>query len=112
MSSWLIWIVAIISITICLFLWFRDVRRIMRERISMVESAVGQLTCFQNKAAEVVCDPELTKILMRSERIYQQAVELYHQALTRPWIRIPAYIMGFRPISSEGFVTEHNETSI
>ena len=101
MSSWLIWIVAIISIAVCLFLWFRDVRRIMRERKSTVESAAGQLASSRKKAASVRYDLELEKVVTRSESIYRQAVELYHQAFNKPWIWLPAILMGFRAIPPE-----------
>ena len=43
MAFWLMTIVAVISTAGCLFLWFRDVRRIMQQRKSTVESAAGQL---------------------------------------------------------------------
>ena len=50
MTSWLISLIAVISVTLCLFLWFRDVRRIMRERKSTVESAGGQLAACREKS--------------------------------------------------------------
>lgn len=98
MQLWLVWVIAFASIIICLYLWFRDVRRIMRERISTVESAAGQLAIFRKKASETRCDPELVKVLARSESIYSQSVDLYHQALNRLWNWLPARLMGFRPI--------------
>ena len=111
MQLWMVCAIALASITICLFLWFRDVRRIMRERSSMVESAAGQLASFRKKASETRCDPELTKVLIRSESIYNQSVDLYHQALNRPWNWIPARLMGFHPISGERFDAETEDTA-
>jgi len=98
-------LVAIVSITACLHLWFRDVRRIMRERKSTVESAAEQLAACRRKAAGVRYDPELAKVIARSESIYRQATELYRQTLSKPWIWLPAMLMGFRPIPEEDYYT-------
>ena len=97
MSAWLAWLIAIISSLGCLFLWFRDVRRIMRDRLSTVEYAAKQLACFRKKAANTQNDPEAAALLERSERIYRQAVEQYALSMEKPWIRLPASLMGFRP---------------
>jgi len=118
MRHWIAWTAAGISTVVCLFLWFRDVRRIMRDKKSMVESAASQLTAHRERAA-VSCDtPNMAAILERSESIYAQAVELYHQTLRRKWVRFPAFLMGFRPIPlwedqpvRTGPVAEHEEAS-
>ena len=40
-------------------------------------------------------------MLYRSESIYCQAVDNYNHALHRPWVYIPARIMGFRRAPEE-----------
>lgn len=98
MASWIVWLIAVISTTLCLFLWFREVRRIMRERKSTVESAGGQLAVCREKALKARGDPEAAAILDRSEKIYRQAVDIYNRTLQKPWNYLPALLMGFRHI--------------
>ena len=100
MASWMIALVAVVSTTVCLFLWFRDVRRIMRERKSTVDSAKAQLDVFREKAHKARDDPDAAAVLQRSESIYRQAVEHYNQALRKPWNCLPAALMGFRTIQN------------
>lgn len=99
MPSWIAWLIAIVSTAVCLFLWFRDVRRIMRSRKSTVESAAGQLAACRERAAGARDDPEAAAVLERSEKIYRQAVDIYNQTRQKPWICLPAMLMGFQPIS-------------
>ena len=96
MAPWLITLVALVSTGICIFLWFRDVRRIMQEQKSTVESAGGQLVACREKAIRARGDPEAAAVLERSESIYRQAVEIYNRTLCKPWNYLPAYLMGFR----------------
>ena len=98
MVSWLILLIAITSTALSLFLWFRDVRRIMQERKSIVESAGGQLAVCRENALKAQGDPEAAAILARSERIYQQAVELYNQTIHKAWVVLPAALMGYHAI--------------
>ena len=98
MHAWLAWLIALASTLLCLFFWFRDVRRIMRDRMSTVESAAGQLTTCMEKAKEARNNPETEDILARSEKIYLQAVEIYDRTLKKPWIYLPALLMGFEMI--------------
>lgn len=96
--SWLILLIAVISTILSLFLWFRDVRRTMQACKSMVESADGQLAVCREKALKVRDDPETAAIFARSEKIYRQAVELYNQTIHKPWIVLPAALMGYHAI--------------
>jgi len=96
--SWLIVLIMVSSVALSLFLWFRDVRRIMRERKSMVDSADGQLAVCREKALKARDDPEAAAIFARSERIYRQAVALYNQTIHKPWIVLPAALMGYHAI--------------
>ena len=98
----LICLIAVVSTALCLFLWFRDVRRIMRERKSTVDSAKAQLNVFREKAHKARDDPDAAAVLQRSESIYRQAVEHYNRTLRRPWVYPPAALMGFRMIENGG----------
>lgn len=99
MAPWLVSLIAAVSVALCLFLWFRDVRRIMRERKSTVESAAGHLTQYQEKARKAQGAPEAAAIFERSEKIYQQAVDIYNRTLQKPWNYLPARLMGYHRIS-------------
>ena len=102
MPSWFPWLIALSSTTLCLFLWFRDVRRIMTSRKSTVESAAGQLSVCRKKAAEARQDSGVAEVLRRSQSIYTQAVDHYNATLRKPWVYLPAVLMGFRPIKTGG----------
>lgn len=100
MSSYIAWMIALISTAAFVSLWFRDVRRIMRERASTVESAAGHLMEYQEKARKARGDPEAEAVLERSKTICQQAVNLYNRELQKPWNRLPAQLMGFHRIQN------------
>jgi len=76
-------------------LWFLNVRRVMREKRNMLESAASQLSGFRLQANGSPFDPELAALLSRSESIYCQAHDLYQKELKKPWIFPPAALMGF-----------------
>lgn len=99
MESWLISLITVISTGLCFVLWFREVRRIMRDRKSTVESAGGQLSACRERARKTQSDPDCAAILERSENIYHQAVTIYNQTLQKPWNYLPAHLMGFHYIS-------------
>ena len=96
MASWVAWPIAIFSTAVCLFLWFRDVNRVMESVKSTLESAAGQLACCREKASRARGDPGAAAVLERSEKIYRQALDLYNQAMNKPWNYLPARIMGYR----------------
>ena len=98
MSPWIAWLIASISTAAFVSLWFWEVRRILNDRKSTVDSAAGQLDAFRRRAAETCCDGELTQILRRSESIYHQAVDNYNRTFSCPWLYLPARLMGFRRI--------------
>ena len=101
MAFRMIALVAVVSTAAFLFLWFRDVRRIMRERKSTVDSAKAQFNVFREKAHKARDDPDAA-VLARSESIYRQAVDHYNQTLRKPWVYPPAALMGFRIIQNGG----------
>ena len=94
MPSWIAWALALFSTAAFLVLWFWEVHRILQSRRSIVESAQMQLSMSQRKA-EV--DFDAAQICKRSEGIYLQAVQHYNNILYKPWIYLPAMLMGFRP---------------
>ena len=99
MALWIMSSVAVIATAGCFVLWFRDVRRIMREGASTVESARRQLVFWQKRASAAPGDPEAEGVLERSEWIYRQAVENYNRTMRKLSTFLPAYLMGFRIIS-------------
>ena len=99
MVPWLVSLIAIVSTAVCIFLWFRDVRRVMRERKSTVESAARQVAVCQDRACKARGDPDAAAVLARSEDIYQQAVDIYNRTLQKPWNCLPAHLMGYHRIS-------------
>ena len=101
MGAWAIGLVAIASSAICLFLWFRDVRRVMTEQKSTVESAASQLSSCRSKVSSTKDDPGAAAVYERSKKIYRQAVSIYNQTLYKPWNYLPARLMGFHPILRE-----------
>ena len=98
MQPWLAWTIAAGSVTVSIYLWFRDVRRIMRERSSTVESAQRQLICCRQNALQANTDPDAAAVLKRSENIYRQAVDLYNQTMKKAWVLLPALLMGYHTI--------------
>lgn len=96
MVLWIILMISVVSTVACLFLWFRDVRRVMRDRKSMVDSAESQLLSSREKALRDWGNPDAKAVLARSERIYDQAVRLYDETLKKPAYLLPALLMGFR----------------
>lgn len=93
------WAIAITSSLISLMLWFRDVRRIMRNLQSVVESADAQLAVCRNRAVLAKGDLDAAAVLELSEDIYRQAVDNYNRTMKKPWNYLPAIIMGFRILS-------------
>ena len=93
--KWIIWLVAIASTSALVALWFWEVRRLLRQHRSMVESARCQLAAFEKRAAEAAGNADVAEVLRRSESIYRQAAGNYNETLHRPWIYIPGRLMGF-----------------
>ena len=98
MAIWIILPLAVISTALCIFLWFREVRRVLQEQKSTVESADRQLAVCQEAARRAQASPETVAILARSEDIYRQAVEHYNRTVLKPLYRLPAYLMGYLTI--------------
>ena len=93
--KWVIWLVAVASTSALVALWFWEVRRLLRQHRSMVESARFQLAAFEKRAAEAAGNADVAEVLRRSESIYRQAAGNYNETLHRLWIYIPGRLMGF-----------------
>ena len=75
MVLWPIYLIAIISTVGCIILWFRDVRRVMREQESTVESAHRELAVWRDKAQKAQGDPE--------RWLFARGVKM---SINKPWL--------------------------
>ena len=89
-------VIAGLSLSLCLVLWFREVRKVMSEKRSTVESAAGQYYACCQRMTDDDSDAEVNAVCERSLRIYRQALDLYEEALAKPLYHLPARLMGFR----------------
>lgn len=101
MTPWIAWLIAAVCAAAFVALWSWEVRRMLTGRQSIVDSAASQVTAFRRRLAQTPADREAAAVLYRSESIYRQAVDNYNYALHRPWVYIPARIMGFRRAPEE-----------
>lgn len=95
MPSWVAWLIAAVSTTAFLVLWFWEVRRVLRSRRSVVESAAraalrlppsGRRRALRSRACS---DP-------RAQREHlPAAVAHYNDTLCKPWCRLPGHLLGF-----------------
>ena len=96
MPHWIIYLIAVVSTTAFVLLWFWEVRRILQEQKHIVDSARQQLSVFSKKSLCDRNDPEIRAILERSRNIYCQSVAHYNATLRKPWVYLPAKVMGFQ----------------
>lgn len=96
MTVWIPWLAAAVSTAVCLYLWFREVRRIVEEKADMVSCASGQVESSRRRVRQFPGDAAAAAVLRRSEDICRQAQLQYRQTLRKPWIRLPALLMGYR----------------
>ena len=101
MTPWIAWLIAAVCAAAFVALWSWEVRRMLTGRQSIGDSAASQVTAFRRRLAQTPADREAAAVLYRSESIYRQAVDNYNHALRRPWVYIPARIMGFRRAPEE-----------
>lgn len=101
MTPWIAWLIAAVCAAAFVALWSWEVRRMLTGRQGIVDSAASQVTAFRRRLAQTPADREAAAVLYRSESIYRQAVDNYNHALYRPWVYIPARIMGFRRAPEE-----------
>lgn len=97
----MIYILILVVVIILLLLWFHKVRKIMQERQQAVEVAAEEVERYRKRSSKKQNDSMLAGVFVRSEDIYKQAVVLYQIALENPFNRLPATLMGFRPITKD-----------
>ena len=99
MAAYWGWLVASISLSLCILLWFLYARSVMNTRRSTVESAQYQLSVYHEKYRSAQeDDPTIADVLARSESICQQAIRIYNRTLHNPGIFLPAILLGFRSL--------------
>ena len=101
----LIFMAVAVGLAVGVYFWFHKVLHIMRERKNTVEIAASQLEAQRSKADEKHYDSNLAKIIGCCENAYQQAETIYNQSFAKPWIWLPAVLMGFRKVPPERFYT-------
>lgn len=94
----------LLCLVLGLYLWFRRVWNIMKERQSAVEIAERQLQ--EAESCSDLSNEAFSAVLARSASIYRQAVVMYNETLHHPLNRLPAAMMGFRPCSDIDSVIE------
>ena len=95
------WLIAAVTTALCLFLWFKDIKKTMQNRKYMVESAYAQLLTCHQKAISSHHSPEDIAVLKQSEKIYSQSVDIYNKTINKPWVYIPSAVMGIKPVKKE-----------
>lgn len=98
-------LVALVSTSAFVALWFWVVRREMDAKQKTVDAAKSQLTASRQQVVRVRDGPDEKKareIMERSQSIYAQAVVLYNETLRKPWNAIPAFFLGFRSSGEDG----------
>ena len=79
-------------------LWFYLSQNKLYEKKRTVESAKAQLNSCLNDYIRTCDNIETEKsraILDISHDIYKQSVQLYNDAIQKPWHAIPAFFLGF-----------------
>lgn len=100
-------LLAFLSTTAFLTLWFWVVRRELLGKQKAVDAAKTQLIASRRHDLRARDGPEertARQILERSQSVYDQTVGLYNETLKKPWNGIPGFLMGFRKteIESQG----------
>lgn len=104
MTTTIACLIAGISTTAFITLWFCVVYRELKNMKNAMESARCQLTCSRQQFMRARDSLEMEKtqeILVRSRDIYRQSVVLYNKKLKKPWNHIPGLFMGFKIMKNE-----------
>ena len=91
--------IALFSTSALIALWFWVVRRELYARQKTVDAAKRQLAASRQQYARVRDGPgekQAREILERCQSVYRQAVNIYNEALCKPWNAIPALFLGYR----------------
>lgn len=84
-------------------LWFSTVYRELSEKYRNLMGLREQLLLHRDASAQAGDGPEkevAAKMLATNQRIYREAVGAYNKLLKTPMNRIPALVMGFRPMGT------------
>lgn len=104
MTTMIACVLAGISTTVAVVLWFFVVYRELKTKRNALKSAQYQLNASRHQQIRTRDGPEAQsahEVLIRSLDIYRQSVALYHETLKKPWNCIPGFLMGFRQLKDE-----------
>lgn len=82
-------------------LWLYSAKKELQKGFITAQNAKKQLLdCRKSRllAKSEAETAQAKQVLARSRDIYRQSVQLYNSLLTKPKNRIPALLLGFRPI--------------
>lgn len=105
MTTTIAWSISFFSTAAFIALWFWAVRKELKIKQNMVESAKTQLVASKKwrlKARDATEEKKAQAILDRSMNIYLQSMELYRKVLHKPWNYLPGLLMGFHSTEKEG----------
>jgi len=108
MEPWVMWLMIIAAgtaLSFCVSLWFRTVSRIMQKQKSVLEIAAGQLAAVRMQAHGNRYDPNLSQRIKGCEIAYKQAELSYTKEFGKPWIWLPAKLLGYRAVPPEDYYT-------
>jgi len=108
MLSWVAWLMILAACAVLgtgLYLWFRSVSRIMRERKKDLEDAAARLAEVRTLAYGNRYDPNLAETIKRMELGYKQAEASYMREFRRLRVWLPASVMGYRAVPPEDYYT-------
>ncbi|MEG2222683.1 MAG: hypothetical protein RRY95_08155 [Oscillospiraceae bacterium] len=98
MTTFLACSLAAISAAAFLALWFWVVRRELYAKQKAAHAARCQLIAGKQaymRARDGPRERQAQAIMERSQRIYDQSIQLYNELLHKPWNRLPGRLMGF-----------------
>ncbi len=99
MKTVIISLVAAISTTSLIVLWFWVVRRELRAKKAALQAARCQLSASKQEWMKARNGPDEAKnrdILERSRSVYSQTVRGHNESLKEPWNYLPGLLLGFR----------------
>ncbi len=104
MSTIIAYSIAFFSTFAFIILWFWVVRKELKIKRNILESAKLQLTASRaqlNRSRDNLETEKSKEIFQRSLDIYEQSVKLYNETLQKPWNAIPAVFLGFTPVERQ-----------
>ncbi len=98
MSDWVIWLIAGISTTGLVIVWFVSAYRKLARAKQSVENAIRQVRLHVDGFAQVCHGPyeaAAANSLSVSRLIYREAVKNYEAVRDKPVNRLPALVLGY-----------------